>query len=457
MYNSGFIIYSADVLGFFIPSRFHPIFNQFVTPLYQNFTGNDAEFTVFAGYTVLILSAIAFLKVRTKDVKFWVLSTAVFFVFCLGPLLHVNGIFTITIESIDFPVLLPYAIITKIPIISIAREPGRWDSIVMLNLSVLSGYGLSYIYKKLENYSFGNRSANLCVTIVFASLILFEFLFIPYPMTKTDIPEFYSSLSSDPEDFAIFEIPDQLVHLTYPEYMYYQTVHGKKLISGYAHQQEICNRFTESTPFINNLYFMSNITGKDIINQDIKYIGPSILEYYNIKYIILHENYMTEEQLNFEKNLLDEVINEKPVYFKNDSMYVYHIKSSSVKPFQLLGDGWGNLEELDNTPTRWITSNASIFIYSKENCSAILGFHAMSNYHPRILKICNENSVISTVRVHSEFNILKVPIRLYPGNNLIEFQVLNESAKPSDIPDLNNNNSRKRSVAMQNITLITYN
>lgn len=452
MYNSGFVTYSADLLGFFIPARFHTVFNQFVNPIYQNFTGNDAEFNVFAGYTVIILSIIAFLKIKTKEVKFWVLFTAISFIFCLGPLLHINGLFIGKIENVNFAIPLPYAIIMKIPIVSIARAPSRWDAIVMLNLSVLSGYGLSYIYNKFENHSFRSRFKSTCITIICASLILFEFLSIPYPMTTTDVPEFYISLSKNPDDFAIFEIPDLAYHITYPQYMYYQTTHGKKLITGYAHGSGNCRKFTENTPLINNLYFMHNFT-HDILNQDPKVAGPSILNYYNIRYVILHENYMTEEQLAFEKNLLNESIEHKPVYYKNDSISVYYVKSLPIKSFQLLGEGWGKLEEFNGIPTRRIAEAASLFIYSDKNDNAILRLNTQSFYHSRTLNIFNEDSVISTVEVPPEFITLEIPVKLHKGENFIRFQVADGSERTGAIPVLDNTNSSNLVVAIQNITI----
>jgi hypothetical protein len=453
MYNNGFVVFSADLLGFFVPSRSHPVFGQLVNPIYQNFTGNDGEFTVFAGYTVLILSVIAFLKIKTKEVKFWVLSTVIFFIFCLGPLLHINGIFTGTIENINFAIPLPYAIIMKIPIISISRAPSRWDALVMLNLSVLSGYGLSYINKKLENSSFRNRSISTYITIICASLILFEFLFIPYPMASTDIPEFYRSLSKNPEDFAIFEIPDLSHHVAYSEYMYYQTVHEKKLITGYAHEQERCRKFTEDTPLIKDLYFMHNSADTDIINQDIKEVGSSILNYYNIRYIILHENHMTKEQLKFTKKLLNNSLSDKPVYYKNDSMSVYYVKPLPIKSFQLLGDGWYDPEDFNDVPTRWVSSNASYFIYSDQNCSSTLRFKVMSFYCARTLNIYNGNSVISTTEVPTDFITLETPVKLHKGENLIMFKVRDGSERPCDIPALESTDCRSLSMAVQDISV----
>lgn len=459
MYNGGFVAFSADLLGFFIPSTMHPVFNQFVDPIYQNFTGNFSEFTVFAGYTVLILSTIASLKIKTKEIKFWVLCTVVTFIFCLGPVLHINGIFTSTIENVSFAIPLPYAIVMKIPIISIARAPSRWDSIVMLNLSVLSGYGLSYIYTKFENHPFRSRFTGACITILFASLILFEFLAIPYPMATADIPEFYWSLSKNPEDFAIYEIPDLFDHLGFTEFMYYQTTHEKKIVTGNTKVPESYKKFTEQVPLINNLYFTyihpvgPKAIQNDIINQNTKEIGSSILNYYNIKYVILHENYMTAEQLKFAKNLLNDSIDDKPVYYKNDSMSVYRVKSLPIKPFEMLGDGWQNLENWNGVPTRWISSNASLFIYSDKNYSAMLRVHALSFYCTRNMSVYNEGSVISTVEIPPKYITAEIPVKLNKGENFVRFQVLDGSERPCDIPSFNSIDSRNLGVAIQNMTV----
>jgi hypothetical protein len=95
MYLGEFVEYSADLVGFFIPTPFHPLFKEFVSPIYANFTGDLAEYTVFVGYTVLLLSAVALLKSKDKEVKFWAVSALTFFILSLGPILHVNGIVTL--------------------------------------------------------------------------------------------------------------------------------------------------------------------------------------------------------------------------------------------------------------------------------------------------------------------------------------------------------------------------
>ncbi|WP_298685298.1 hypothetical protein [uncultured Methanomethylovorans sp.] len=457
MYSAGFVTYSADLLAFFVPSKFHPIFGQFVLPIYQNFTGNVAEFTVFAGYTVLILSMIAILRIRTKEVKFWALSTLVFFIFALGPLLHVNGLFTGTIENINFAVPLPYAIIMKIPIISIARVPSRWDAIVMLNLSVLAGYGLSYLYNRLEKRSFWDISASNYLMIVFAALILFEFLAVPYPVANMEIPEFYNSLSEDPEDYAIFEVPN-IGYLAFPEYMYYQTLHEKKILTGYTHIPESSMKFVINTPYI-NLFFTSGDYDKylnvsrDIFNQNITEVGPSILNYYNIKYIILHENLMSKEELSFIQKLLDNSLSTDPTYYKNDSMIVYEIMPSEETSFFIPGDGWYGLEYFNGVPSRWMSSNATLIIFSEKNYSSVLRFDAMSFNCSRTLNIAVDSSGVSGIKVPSRLITAEIPLELHKGENFVQFKVIGASERPCDIPWLNSADDRELSIAIQNITI----
>jgi hypothetical protein len=339
MYGGGFVTYSADFLGFFIPSLFHPLFKELVTPIYQNFTGNTAEYTTFIGYTVLFLAALAIVKVKSKEIKFWLLSALIFFILCLGPLLHVNGIVSVTIDGHAAGILLPYAILTKIPIISIARVPSRWDILLMLSLAVLAGYGLNYIFKKF-NGNFLRMNKKTVLAVVFSCLILFEFLAIPYPMSSAKVPNFYYSLANDPEDYAILEVPNLAPYHVPQEFMYYQTIHEKKLVCGYVSRTpNYTMKFLDSTPFISQLsrlYLIDRsipILREEIIEQNITDIGASISNFYNIRYIILHRTYMTKEQFEFANKLLQATLKEKPELHDEDSLIVYEVKKEPLKSF----------------------------------------------------------------------------------------------------------------------------
>ncbi len=433
--KSDFYYFSADILAFFIPTQFHPIFKEFVS-------GGGAEFTVFAGYTVLFLSLFACIKIRTKEIRFWALSTIVFFIFSLGPILHINGV------SYNF-VKLPYSIIMNIPIISIARVPSRWDVLVMLSLAVLAGYGLNYILIKSEGKFFNRISKKHILPILFACLILFEFLAIPYPMTSGKVPEFYYKLKNDPEDNAILEVPGSIESSAH--YMYYQTVHGKKIVNGYTSRIPFEKQtFLRLTPFINQLSFPSD---NKIINKNITEIGQSILNHYNIRYIILHENSLPRDHIIFVDNLLKNISKKEPEIYKEDGLIVYTIEKSQPKSFMLIQENWVRFTEFEGHGFAWISNNATIFSYTPESRESNLSFIVLSYYKPRTLQIYLNDQLIYEQIIETNFTKVYLPIRLKEGGNMIKFYTPNDCQRPIDIPEINDKVTECLSLGFTNVGL----
>jgi hypothetical protein len=687
LYGGGYVTYSADLLGFFLPSNFHPIFGHIVAPIYQNFTGNAAEFTVFAGYTVIVLSALAIIRIKTDEIRFWAISAIIFFIFCLGPILHINGIYSFFIEGREVYIPLPYAILMQIPVFSLARVPSRWDIMLMLSLAVLCGYGLRYIFNIIQsNKNNKMYNANLAMILI-SCLILFEFLFVPYSiLSSTEVPAFYEKIASDDEDYAIFEVPTVLP-VTHVKYMYYQTVHGKKIFGGYVpRQQPYPVEFTRSIPFVGDLIRFStsendifdqnevisdyiitcgastdmpiagawNGDGKDRIgyyrpstqtwsfdydndclgdysfvwgldgdipvsgdwngdgkdtagyfrpstrtwyfdydndglgdysfvwgldgdipvagdwngdgkdtaglfrpstgtwyfnndnagssdysfvwglngdipfvgdwngdgkdsaglfrpstgtwyfnydnaglselsfkwglNSDIPFvgdwngngkdsaglfrpsmgtwyfnynnsspttdIGSSVLNYYNVKYLILHKDYLKREQLDFAIDLIQKSMpNEEPIY-SDDTLIVYEVKDKEPRSFKQLGEGWSWLESWNGVPTRWQSGSSTLIAYSESVREAELRLGASSFYRPRDLEIfVNDILHMRSEVPDARISPLEVPIKLDKGTNIIRFHVPDGCERPSDIIELKNPDKRCLSIAIQNITL----
>jgi hypothetical protein len=332
MYGGGFVEFSADLVGFFIPTIFHPLFKGFVSPIYANFTGNAAENTVFIGYIVLLLSAVALLKSKNKEVKFWTVSALTFFILSLGPILHVNGIVKLPLEAtLEIPILhlgirnlfipLPYAILQFIPLFSLARVPSRWTILLMLSLCILSGFGLEFIFKSLKIKSFCKMDSRSVLTLIVSIIILFEFLAIPYPMGSTKVPLFYQNIKNDTEDYALLEFPA----IDYAKPLYYQTSHGKKLVGGYVSRTSEDNlKFIRSTPLICQL-FNRSLELSESSNQNLTERGISALYHYKIKYIILHNDALTPDEYNYYNASLKRILKENPVIYNNDNLVVYKI------------------------------------------------------------------------------------------------------------------------------------
>lgn len=454
MYYPGYFEYSADLLGFLIPSTLHPVFKQFVSPIYNNFPGNIAENTVFIGYITLILVIIALKKVKIREVKFWTLSAVIYFILSLGPFLHVNGITSLQFRGFNLLLPLPYSILMHIPVFSIARVTSRWDVLLMLSLAVLSGYGLKYIF-----YSY-RKVPGALIFFIISSLILFEFLSIPYPTASGDVPLFYKQIAREHENYAIIEIPNITPIQTDPTWIYYQIVHKKKLINGFVNRPPTyIAEFLGSMPLINLLTqidWSTNIPkiGKDIINQNLTEIGAPILNYYDIKYIILHSNSMTEGQLDFANKLLKKTLKEDPLDYKNESMIVYKINRVSPKPFATLGNGFYDLENSTGILSRWMQSDATLRAYSSENLTVNVSLLVTSFYRNRTLEIYKgDDLLVHPIISPSNFMNITISVHLSKGENLIRFHVPEGCERPSDKPELGNPDSRYLSLTFRNISL----
>lgn len=459
MYDDGFVGYSADLLAFFIPTQFHPVFKDYVSPIYKNFTGNLAEYHVFIGYTVLFLAILAILKIKTKIVKFWTLCAIIFFIFSLGPILHINGIFSIPVEEYTTYIPLPYLLITKIPIISIARALSRWDVLLVMSVAVLAGFGLSYI-NNIQNSENKNNKKNI-IFMILSGLIIFEFLAIPYPVTNTNIPKFYYELANDSENYAILEIPDYADHVTLSMFMYYQTVHKKRLINGYTSRTPRSSiEFKLITPLIRDLH-LTMIDSKipelrnDITNINITDIGPSILNYYNVQYIIVHKNYLKKEQVEYVDNILtNELRYESKIYNESeDDLIVYRVEKVPLKSFMIIRDNgdWYDLEQdsENNFSQQWMANNASIFVYSVSRDSNLY-IKTKSFYKPRPLYIYSNDELIHRQIINT--SVEDINIKLKEGKNMIKFYSPDGCQRPIDI--LESKDIRCLSMEFENISII---
>ena len=446
MYSEGFVVYSADLLGFILPSIFHPLFKNYVAGIYTNFTGNDAEFTVFVGYTVLILSILSILKLKSNYVSFWALCSIIFFVLSLGPLLHINGLFNFYVENYSVYLPLPYSILMRIPIFSLARVPSRWDIMLILSLSVLVGYMIDYV-SRISVYS---EMRKKFIYILISGLILFEFLSIPFPMISADVPSFYHKIAADKEDYVILEIPSLHGNLIYPNHLYYQVVHGKRLIGGYVGRANVI-----PYPSIIEELWMgdqpSTSTNVTIDHNE----TTLLLNLYNIKYIVLHTNLLNPEQIQAKTKQLAQ-IDSTPDYYEDESMIVYNVPQvdpNSCLNSTIFADGWSIRENWDGIPTQWITDAAGLFWISNENRTAHITLRAISFHRPRTLEVYSGDRLTASVTVPCEYFInITAPLYLTKGKNAIRLHVPEGCERPVDIKELNNPDPRCLSIAVQNVT-----
>jgi hypothetical protein len=442
------VIYSTDLLSFFLPCcRFHPFFGEMVTPIYSNFSGNLTEHTTYIGYAVLLLSVFAFLKLRSnKDVKFWLISAISFSILSLGPVLSINGqtVFSVFKTTVPLPHLALYYLI---PFLDNCRTTGRFFVIAALAFAVLAGYGIAELVKR-------DIPRKKLIIILITAVVIFEYMFIPFPTSVVDQPVFYKEIAQEEGDFGLLEIPATKVYVAAVTTEYYQTIHGKPIVGGHvARIPQDARDFEMKTPFIYETTYLKEPVN-DILTQNVTEIGMSILAHYNIRYIAIHRDYLTEEDLEFLLPLINQTLNNTPKAYEKDNMVVYRIDEIPGKNFMIRSDGWQGLENWGGIPSRWVSDNATLLIVSVTDQQVELNFNTRSFHHPRTLGIYANDHLVQQTTVPTSFISISTPIQLHKGENVIRLDVPEGAERPCDIPELDSKDTRWLSVGVQNVTLV---
>jgi len=278
--------WGADLLAFFVPSWDHSLVGDLVGPLYARFTGNDTEQTVYLGYTVLVLAAIAIWKAPRPETRFWLLTALVFFVLSLGPLLHIAGQHTLTLGGVEFSLPLPdYLVYWYIPLLRAARVSSRFAVVLMLALAMLAGYGTRYVLRRWA----GRAWASGLLTGLLLALTVGEFSIVPMPLADARVPEVYERIAKETgQGETLIDVPlDWGIY----KFEYYQTVHRKRLLLGQAPRIDlgIIVKYADSIPLVPLFKHPELIERYDQAPIDRRDVAR-FLEFFDLGFIVIHKN-----------------------------------------------------------------------------------------------------------------------------------------------------------------------
>jgi hypothetical protein len=180
--------YSADALGFLIPSWNHLLFGNFARGLDPSLFVAGYEGTVYVGPVILVLAIVGFWKGRSSQRRWAVQAaalTAIFYLFSLGPALRILG------RQTGIPG--PAALLYHVPWARFVSAPARFHVIVALCLAVLSSLGMAFLLNRLQT----RWRRHLLVTGVTA-LLLLDLLTIPFPVSSIADPAWASDSAAPP-------------------------------------------------------------------------------------------------------------------------------------------------------------------------------------------------------------------------------------------------------------------
>ncbi len=291
-------IFSADLLGYLLPTRLHPLFGQWAAALPFP---NDKGQQIYIGYLALVLAIVGAVTLlrqpRTRQQGwFWLLITLFFWLLTLGP--HVRW------AGHDLPIPGPFALISKLPFFSGNRYPSRYSVMLMLGVAVLAGVGVRSVVSRerprIRNAKFRSALQPLLM-VSLAVIFLFEHASFPLPLNDSRVPSIYQTLAAQKGDFTVLELPtgwrngarvlgksDKLIMMQ----QWYQTVYNKRRLGGNTSRNPAYKfqYFTEA-PLIGDLIALMNA------DSDHNYLTPVVDA--QLEPMIAHDRPLAAQVLDF--------------------------------------------------------------------------------------------------------------------------------------------------------------
>jgi hypothetical protein len=213
----------VDLVAYVLPNPNHPLVpdavRQWLTPRPDAYFENVASLTFVGLLTILVAS-----RAGWRVPRLWAGLALAFGALALGPFVHVAGMNT--------HVPGPWALLRYLPVIGLARTPGRFSVPLMLALAILFAAALCWLGARWP------RHRRRLVAVV-GVLLIVELLPAPRRLYSAAIPGVYRHIAAAPQDVRVLELPWGIRDGTMSvgnftaRSQFFQTAHGKKLIGGY--------------------------------------------------------------------------------------------------------------------------------------------------------------------------------------------------------------------------------
>jgi hypothetical protein len=182
-------LFSADILGFLIPSWNHVFLGRFVRRLDPRIFVAGFEGTVYVGVVVLALAALGFWKGRSYNSRWANRALFLAVIFCLlslGPNPRFFG------HPLNVPG--PAALFYLLPFAKFMSAPARFDVLVALCLAGLCSLGVKFLLDRTPK-----RTHRYLIVSLVGLVVICDYLTIPFPRSSIVDPGLsYSAASLSP-------------------------------------------------------------------------------------------------------------------------------------------------------------------------------------------------------------------------------------------------------------------
>jgi hypothetical protein len=197
------------------PHFHHPLWGGLTREAYAERRAYPAAgFVSYLGFVPLALAGIALVR-RPREALLPAAFFASSLVFALGAHPFWDG-------RLQEWITLPFALLERVPILSLLRIANRFLVITSLALAVLTGVGFTALRR---------RSDVVFATLV--SLLVLDYLWLPYPMREDRLSPLYARLRDEAPKGAVLDLPFSQGASTVQN-MRAQTIHGRPIAGGYV-------------------------------------------------------------------------------------------------------------------------------------------------------------------------------------------------------------------------------
>lgn len=398
--------YSADALGMFFPSAFHPLWGANARALLEPVSAGYAPdgWYIAAGWVLLSCAGLGVWWSWREHWRLLVIG-AIAWVLSLGPSLR--------LANIETGLPLPYALLQDVPFLGMARRPSHVAVICIVLAAVFAGIGLQRLSRRWTT-----RQRAMLVLVV-GALAVVE-LWPPQRRIFTfEQPPVYQRLREAPG--VVADLPLEWTETS--RSLRNQLVHTQPIMGGYvARRPEYYTR--RYIPTLNWITSMQH--GPDIVP-----LTPAALAamqcYYPVRHVVLRRD-LTPAADQQELAAALAAINAGPLQPAfEDYRYVWYelpLFADKCQPFVFLGSGWHAREYNATRQWRWASGSNQIWLVNPfETAIAATVKLDMEAYDTaRPVEIWNDTHVLGRWNVARARRPYVFVVRLPPGVSQLELR-----------------------------------
>jgi hypothetical protein len=274
------------------------------------------------------------------------------------------------------------------------------------------------------------------------ALIAIELFTLPRVLATTSPGPAYGFIREQQGTEAVLELPSDA--LSAPALLH-QTYHEKPIVGGYT-SRHFPYPFSEAAPGVSQLVRgdPAPLTGSDILTPPASATALDSLDYYGVRYIVVHKDEMSTGRYGRLQEVLNALFTGGDRVYEDDDVLIYRTPTRSQAsggggrrlPLVGLGSGWHRPE--DNPLHRWTGSNVTdgnAFVWVGVPPGAEGSYTLTTTVYaykgPRTLSIELDGRTLLTQQVGDAFIDLQVDLgRLEVGNH----QILLRLHEPPESP-----------------------